>query len=354
MSLFQVTKKQVIENYELRTMTGDIVSFTPSYSQLLPDPFSDLNVTVNVVATGGNGTPDNPNPIVGYSSANITRCGVNLWDEVTESGRYNSSTGNKESESGYICTSNRIIVKEGTTYKLVKPNGLFMRVVYYNNDGTFNSSPDIIHTYAEAESITIPSGVGYLCFNILTETYGNNISFNYPSSETSYHPYNGQTYAISFGQTVYGGVLDVTRGKLTVTHVCLDLGEQAWTYKSSGSVLAPYFYCDITGVKFEGNPATTTYHFICSDYVTVRRDISTFVDDTVCFDGSITEVTQIQIKDSNYTDAGTFTTAMSGKQLVYELGTPFDIDLTPEVISAIVGTNNVFADCGDVTVKCLI
>jgi hypothetical protein len=36
----------------------------------------------------------------------------------------------------------------------------------------------------------------------------------------------------------------------------------------------------------------------------------------------------------------------------YEI-TPFDIDLTPEVISAIVGENNVFADCGETEVKYL-
>lgn len=31
---------------------------------------------------------------------------------------------------------------------------------------------------------------------------------------STYEPYNGQTYTIAFGQTVYGGMLDVTRGKL--------------------------------------------------------------------------------------------------------------------------------------------
>ena len=36
----------------------------------------------------------------------------------------------------------------------------------------------------------------------------------------------------------------------------------------------------------------------------------------------------------------------------YPLATPFDIDLTPEVISAVVGTNNVYSDTnGDTTVQ---
>ena len=36
---------------------------------------------------------------------------------------------------------------------------------------------------------------------------------------------------------------------------------------------------------------------------------------------------------------------------VYVLATPFDIDLTPVQIRALVGENNVFADCGETTVK---
>ena len=50
-----------------------------TFDATLPEPYQ--SATVNVEATGGNGTPDNPIPINGYTEANITRCGVNLWDE---------------------------------------------------------------------------------------------------------------------------------------------------------------------------------------------------------------------------------------------------------------------------------
>ena len=52
-----------------------------------------------------------------------------------------------------------------------------------------------------------------------------------------------------------------------------------------------------------------------------------------------------------YNDVPSFVSAVTGKILIYELATPFDIDLTPEVISAVVGTNNVFAGCGETTVE---
>lgn len=57
----------------------------------------------------------------------------------------------------------------------------------------------------------------------------------------------------------------------------------------------------------------------------------------------------------NITSVSDWKTYLSSNPLtvVYELETPFDIDLTPEVISAVVGTNNVFADCVETTVKYL-
>ena len=51
-----------------------------TFETTLAEPLQ--SVIVNVLATGGNGTPDNPNPINGYTEANITRCGVNLFDKA--------------------------------------------------------------------------------------------------------------------------------------------------------------------------------------------------------------------------------------------------------------------------------
>ena len=46
-----------------------------------------------------------------------------------------------------------------------------------------------------------------------------------------------------------------------------------------------------------------------------------------------------------------FKNAMSGVQLCYELATPIEVDLTPAEITTLLGTNNIFADCGDTTVS---
>ena len=56
------------------------------------------------------------------------------------------------------------------------------------------------------------------------------------------------------------------------------------------------------------------------------------------------------VRDDSYTDVNAFKTAMTGQTLVYELATPFDVQLTPAQLRAIKGQNNIFADCGDVAV----
>jgi hypothetical protein len=51
---------------------------------------------------------------------------------------------------------------------------------------------------------------------------------------------------------------------------------------------------------------------------------------------------------TDYTDRTDFRNAVSGQHLVYELETPFDIQLTPTQIETLIGNNTIFADTGDV------
>ena len=57
---------------------------------------------------------------------------------------------------------------------------------------------------------------------------------------------------------------------------------------------------------------------------------------------------RILVRESSFTDLPTFESAISGKKLVYELATPTTIQLTPTAVKSLLGTNNLFADTGDV------
>ena len=352
MNLFQVTKKQDIKGYELRTMTGDIVSFTPSYSQLLPDPFSDLNVKVNVLATGGNGTPDNPNPINGYTEANITRCGVNLLGGETFADLIVDKVPNavKDTiaktityEGQYIRDIplfNKFKANTQYTFFIKRASGVANLKINYT-DGTSSEIRTFPQTSANNKSILNLAGEWQSGTSVVS--YDECGVFEGVKTLEDFEEYNGNTYTISFGQTVYGGVLDVTRGKLTVTWGKIDMGTlNDWYYWESRQV----FNSSTTGKKIGlSNIKSDIYETITSG------SYDTLTDGQMC--GNVGNV-GVYIKNLAYTDANAFKTAMSGHYLVYELATPFDIDLTPEQIEALLGVNNVYADCGNVTVTCLI
>ena len=148
---------------------------------------------------------------------------------------------------------------------------------------------------------------------------------------------------------IFGGYVDLISGKLVVDRAMVDLGSLEWQYRESESPVAPYFYTtNAPDIKSPGALYTNPINAICSKYPVVIRTSSTFVDGTLCGDGTVTEVLQIQIKDTSYTNAATFKSAMNGVQLVYELATPQTYQLTPQQVNTLVGTNNVWSEQGNI------
>lgn len=119
--------------------------------------------------------------------------------------------------------------------------------------------------------------------------YGSKLMVSFTDFET-YEPYNGQTYTINFVDgssplTVYGGTLNVLSGLLTITD----------GYISS----------------YNGETLPSTW---ISD-----RDV--------------------------YAEG---TTPTIGAEVVYELATPIEVQLTPTLIKSLQGDNNFFASTGEV------
>ena len=80
---------------------------------------------------------------------------------------------------------------------------------------------------------------------------------------------------------------------------------------------------------------------ICSIYKTV--DATEMASSDKCIRGS--EVNNgVIVKDTSYSDAATFKTAMSGVQLCYELSTPTTVQLTPALLTLLKGYNYITAD----------
>ena len=109
----------------------------------------------------------------------------------------------------------------------------------------------------------------------------------------------------------------------------VDLGTLNWAINST-SIVGEHFYGFIDSAKFKrlGQFGSTVHNILCSKYITVARNVNAFVNKTITLDGDSTRVSQIQVKDTAYTDPVTFKQAMQGVMLYYELATPIITDIS--------------------------
>ena len=160
-----------------------------------------------------------------------------------------------------------------------------------------------------------------------------------------YEPYEERTYPLDSDLVLrgipkldannnlyYDGDEYASDGTVTRKYGIVDLGTLAWG-KNDHATLGTYFYGAISDihVKHEGNFGTVAYSAACPKYIVTKRDASYITDKSFWFDGNyeVGEVTQIQVRDSAYSDAAAFKTAMNGVYLVYELATPTTEEADP-------------------------
>ena len=152
-----------------------------------------------------------------------------------------------------------------------------------------------------------------------------------------------ETYTIPFGQTVYGGTLDVLTGELTIDRGYTDMGSLAWFITQTGTFKAP-----VNDIKV-ATAAGLDSDLVCSIYANTTTDHNAGAsqpDDSIWrYAGNTAHVVA---KDSAYSDATAFKTAVTGQTLVYPLATPTTISLTPQTVKALVGENHIQASTGDV------
>ena len=158
-------------------------------------------------------------------------------------------------------------------------------------------------------------------------------------------PTETNTATISFGSvgTVYRGSVNLTTGLLTVTHGSVDLGSLTWNRGSA--VGHEYFNAPVTDIKQGSNYAPS--NILCEKYKTeswinVYNNISDYII------GAGNDY-RVYIYDKDYTDAISFKTAMNGVQLVYELATPREYQLTPTQLRSLTGANRLTSSTGEVT-----
>lgn len=161
-------------------------------------------------------------------------------------------------------------------------------------------------------------------------------------------PADGTTIAIAFpaaAGTVYGGTLDVTTGKLTVNR-------EFHTYDENASFSIQRVDNNRALVLLRGNITSLTNYtddYICDRFSTNTARTSNDTIGSYFYSGTF----RIRTPESWGTTESEIMTALSNNPVtfVYPRAEPVVYDLTPTEVKTLLGTNNIWADCGSSTVE---
>lgn len=345
-----------------------IVTFDASAADM---PLKQVLVDIEPVQSGsGDPSPENVRPITGWTGCKLLKTGQNLlYDIEYTNGTTAGVQYTKLSDGSYLATgtitgkSARYLIGGywGRTFKPgkyqvscdgVSSNGIRLILAYVQRYGQSVKYIDITTPNVKHAFEIEPTGYLYSAYfrGETTETQVNTVLkpllLLQKNAGSEWEPVQYTTYPITFpteAGTVYGGTLDVTNGVLTVDMAMVDLGSLAWsavneTNDTSAGGLAS------TLKKPSSNSKAA--NMICSAYQVVARN--NIAEKTILANTGGAVV----VRDSSYAGmtGAQVASALSGVQLVYELATPIEITITPTEVTTLLGTNNIWADCGDVTV----
>lgn len=283
--------------------------------------------------------------IVSAGTEEIVEQGRNLWNEVWGVGSINSSSGNDEGGTASIYSKNYIPIIPNSTYIFVYAGSASFENVktrFYDHSKNYIGYNDNNgQTVYPNRAFITPSNAFYVRFT-LPPDYGNVYKTDIAliaGSSGAYTPYHRNVYPIpeairnlpgyGWSAGTARNYVDYENKRYVQCVSSVDLGTVNWAINSA-SIVGEHFYGFIDSAKFKrlGAFGTTVHNILCSKYITVARNSSVFVDKTITLDGDSTAVSQIQVKDTAYTDATAFKQAMQGVILYYELETPIVTDIS--------------------------
>lgn len=323
------------------------------------------SLVAEIVCDGGNGSPDSPIPIVGHSELNLTRCGKNLIDNILTTQDYHGIrfTVNADKSITANGTADTSFVLGITATTTLREKGIISGKNYFlsgcpagGSANTYRLQFSLIGSGSEPKDY----GNGVVCnFNesdidkqyriIIYVNNGvqlNNLTF-YPmlvvgNTATAYEPYNGTTFTVAFGQTVYGGQLDVTRGKLTITRKYSKLKDLNWTLNGT-------FPNTFNGTGLSDRKTNVLFANAGKCNIYEARTSSDVADYNygIAY-GMGVDNTIIYVKDIRCSTISDFIMAITTEnaEICYELATPIVIQLTAQEIMALIGENHIFTNTG--------
>lgn len=276
--------------------------------------------------------------------------GFNAWDEEWEAGNFASSTGLPTTDANRIRSKNFISVLQHIDYygKVPVSANVFLYDEVKNYIGYVNMTNRVFGT----------GGASFIKFSCGGSThpivsYDNDICINIsnPSRNGTYEPYVKRTYPIdnidlrgklkldANNKLYYDGDEYAADGTVTRKYELVDMGTLSWQYRSAQQV----FTLSVRGFsKTNGNVVCTIYPQHFGTFAGMPdKSIATF---------ATFNANDIIVKDSDYTNAAAFKSAMSGTYLVYERVTEInesaEVWENPQIVDA--GGTEEFIDTRDV------
>ena len=338
------------------TATGNPLIFQTDISS----PLKSLLIPFTPQQEGtGDPSPENIRPILPWNGLTVFGGGKSVIQFVTTELKITTTTYNGYSGWCDQLTIEPAFIGKKVTYSVeidatdsegqtnavavwaYRKNGGWQYIGEKGNNiamGTKGLSTVTVTLYSTIEWIAfgLNAQKGMICRNPMVEL---------GQTATAYEPYHPITDTdIGFPSPVYGGTLDVVSGVLTVTHVCLEVSKQDFTLSGSGAM--PYMQT-AQAYTIQHKPKSRV------DWVKARQ---TQKMDCAVIANPYSETTFGNYIGVCFYDTNLPTAVRISKDLYdslqdgdsvsvcYEIEDPFDVQLTPTQITALIGNNTIWSD----------
>lgn len=330
----------------LETVSGGVANFMADMAL----PLKECKVSFLPKQEGsGDPSPENVRPISGWDGCTVYRAGKNLFDKSAtypDSGKYLNSSGQLTSSANWTVTF--IPVTAGTKYSI---SGIVAATTsayhWWLNASKQPLSVIGVHNDVAYNEITAPVNSAYMGISWISNTsnasYDGNTLQVEVGSTSSYTPYSGQSYPVTWQSagTVYGGYVDLVRGVLVAEW---ELASDVWSNIKTGSQ----------------NPTTGFYQGILQTVNDPKQILSPsqYGIDVFC-----NIMNLIRWEGYSYTPEHFYSAGQQYKKrfqiignwddnqvisVVFRLETPITYTLTPQQITTLIGTNNIWSDAWNV------
>ena len=260
--------------------------------------------------------------------------GFNQFDEVWESGYYDTADGAAVDSASWQRNANPIPCLPNTTYCAKQDGGGFGYFLFYNADGDYISYVDPHKIATVGAVFTTPSNAHQIKFYRQSSSAGKtlNINLSNPSRNGEYEPYEKHSYPLDSSLTLrgipkldasnnlyYDGDEYTSDGKVKRKYGVVDLGTLDWT------ALTYYRWMSTKSIGTSYKSQTIPPNILSANYVTSPKESVERANMQI----TISEDSKVLLCNKDVTTAEELKSSLQGVMLVYELATPTTETATP-------------------------